>query len=228
MTESDRPPQSLVVSLAALTVVSGIVDAVSYLGLGHVFTANMTGNVTLVGFGIAGAPGFSVGASLCALGFFLAGAVAGGRIFVRVPSHRSLLIVVIVIEAGLTVVAAIVAGTQADIANGWPRYILIALLAFGMGARNSAVRKVGVPDMTTTVLTTTLTGFASESSLAGGHNPNVANRATSVLCMLGGALVGALLLKNLHPGWALVTASAILVLTVLYFSREVPLELGTA
>jgi len=64
MTESDRPSQPLVVSLAALTVVSGIVDAVSYLGLGHVFTANMTGNVVLVGFGIAGAPGFSVTASL--------------------------------------------------------------------------------------------------------------------------------------------------------------------
>jgi uncharacterized membrane protein YoaK (UPF0700 family) len=228
MTEPDRPPQPLVVSLAALTVVSGIVDAVSFLGLGHVFTANMTGNVTLIGFGIAGAPGFSVTASLCALGFFLAGAVVGGRIILRVPSHRSLLLVVIAVETVLTVIAAIVAGTQAAIASGWPRYTLIALLALGMGTRNAAVRRIGVPDMTTTVLTTTLTGFASESSLAGGHNPDTAHRATSVLCMLGGALVGALLVKNLHPGWALATASAILVLTALYFTREAPLELGTA
>ena len=71
MSEPDRPPQPLVVTLAALTVVSGFLDAVSFLGLGHVFIANMTGNVVLVGFAAAGAPGFSVAASLCALGFFL-------------------------------------------------------------------------------------------------------------------------------------------------------------
>jgi uncharacterized membrane protein YoaK (UPF0700 family) len=59
----DRPPPPLVVTLAALTVVSGFVDAVSFLGLGHVFTANMTGNVVLIGFAAAGAPGFSMAAS---------------------------------------------------------------------------------------------------------------------------------------------------------------------
>ena len=70
MSEPDRPPPPLVVTLAALTVVSGFVDAVSFLGLGHVFTANMTGNVVLIGFAAAGAPGFSMAASLCALGAF--------------------------------------------------------------------------------------------------------------------------------------------------------------
>ena len=228
MPEPDRPPQPLVVSLAALTVVSGIVDAVSFLGLGHVFTANMTGNVALVGFGIAGAPGFSVTASLCALGCFVGGAVAGGRIAQRMRPHRSLMLAVIAIEASLTVVAAVLAGTQADIGSGWPRYTLIALLAFAMGTRNSAVRRLAVPDMTTTVLTTTLTGFASESTLAGGRTPNAAHRATSVLCMFGGALVGALLVQHLHPGWALGIAAAIVVSTGAYFFREVPLELGTA
>ena len=56
MSEPDRPLPPLVVTLAALTVVSGFVDAVSFLGLGHVFTANMTGNVVLIGFAAAGAP----------------------------------------------------------------------------------------------------------------------------------------------------------------------------
>jgi uncharacterized membrane protein YoaK (UPF0700 family) len=228
MTAPDRPPQTLVVSLAALTVVSGIVDAVSFLGLGHVFTANMTGNVVLVGFGIAGAPGFSVTASLCALGCFVGGAVAGGRIAQQVQPHRSLMLVVMAVEASLTAAAAALASTQSDIASGWPRYTLIALLAFAMGTRNSAVRRLGVPDMTTTVVTTTLTGFASDSTLAGGRNPNAALRATSVLSMFGGALVGALLIQHLHPGWALGTAGAILVLTGAYFYREVPLELGTS
>jgi uncharacterized membrane protein YoaK (UPF0700 family) len=227
MRELDRPPQPVVVSLAALTVVSGIVDAVSFLGLGHVFTANMTGNVVLVAFGIAGAPGFSVTASLCALGCFVGGAIAQGRIAQRVPSHRSLMLAVITIEASLTTVAAVLATTQVAIGSGWPRYTLIALLAFGIGSRNSAVRRLGVADMTTTVLTTTLTGFASESTLAGGHNPNAAHRATSVLCMFGGALVGALLMQHLQPAWALGIVAAILVTTVAYFYREVPLELGT-
>lgn len=229
MSDPERPPQPLVVSLAALTVVSGVVDAVSFLALGHVFTANMTGNVALIGFGIAGAPGFSVAASACALGLFLVGAVVGGRISLRLPSERSLLLMVVVIELALTVVAAVIARSHHDnIGSGWTRYTLIALLALGMGTRNSAVRKIGVPDMPTTVLTTTLTGFASESFLAGGHNPNVVHRTTSVLCMFGGALVGAVLVQHLHTGWALVIASVILFLTALYWYRESPVELGTA
>jgi len=85
--------------LAALTVVSGFVDAVSFLGLGHVFTANMTGNVVLLGFAAAGAPGFSMAASLCALAAFVVGAVAGGRLARRVQTLRNLLLVAMVIEA---------------------------------------------------------------------------------------------------------------------------------
>jgi uncharacterized membrane protein YoaK (UPF0700 family) len=228
MSEPDRPPQPLVVSLAALTVVSGIVDAVSFLGLGHVFTANMTGNVVLVGFGIAGAPGFSVAASVCALGSFVGGAVAGGHIARRVMPQRSLLLAVVSLEAAFTAVAAVIVASVAVLDAGWPRYTVIALLAFAMGIRNSVVRRMGVADMTTTVITTTLTGLASESSLAGGRNPNAVHRATSVVCMFTGALVGAALVVHLHPGWALGLACVLLVGTAAYFSRAAPLELGLA
>lgn len=69
----------LVPVLLALTVVSGLIDAVSYLGLGHVFTANMTGNVVVLGFAAAGAPGFSVPHTVTSLACFLVGAVVGGR-----------------------------------------------------------------------------------------------------------------------------------------------------
>lgn len=67
MSDPDRPSQPLIVTLAALTVVSGFLDAISFLGLGHVFIANMTGNVVLIGFAAAGAPGFSFVASLLSL-----------------------------------------------------------------------------------------------------------------------------------------------------------------
>ena len=225
MSEPDRPPPPLVVTLAALTVVSGFVDAVSFLGLGHVFTANMTGNVVLIGFAAAGAPGFSMAASLSALGAFLAGAVAGGRLAQRVRPVRNLLLVAMVIEAACTAAAAVVAGTVPAVGSGWPRFTIIGLLAVGMGLRNTAVRRVGVPDMSTTVLTTTLTGLASSSVLAGGTNPHARLGATTVLCMFGGALVGAVLVLHAGAAWSLGVAAGIVTAAAVFLYREVPLEL---
>jgi uncharacterized membrane protein YoaK (UPF0700 family) len=224
----DHPPPALVVTLAALTVVSGFVDAVSFLGLGHVFTANMTGNVVLIGFAAAGAPGFSMTASLCAVGAFILGAVVGGRVAQRVHPLRNLLLVAMVIEATCTAAAAVVAGTVPAIASGWPRYAVIALLAWAMGLRNSAVRRMGVPDMSTTVLTTTLTGLASGSRLAGGTNPHARLGTTSVVSMFGGALVGAVLVLHAGATWSLAIAAAIVTATAAYFFRAAPLELGVA
>src|SRR3981081_2831937 len=63
--------------LLTLTVVTGLVDATSYLKLGHVFVANMTGNVVFLGFGIAGAPDFAILDSLVALVSFGLGGCAG-------------------------------------------------------------------------------------------------------------------------------------------------------
>src|SRR6185437_715080 len=221
-----HPPQPLVASLAALTLVSGFLDAVSYLGLGHVFTANMTGNVVLLGFAIAGAAGFSMTASLTALGGFLVGAVLAGRISRKVPHHRSLMMTVMTMEAAFTVVAALIAATVSALGTGWPRYTVIALLAISLGARNAAVRRLGVPDMSTTVLTTTLTGFASESTLAGGTNTNAHLRITSIASMFVGAIVGAALTLHVHPALALGLAAVIVASTTAFFARENPARLG--
>ena len=120
MSDAEHPPPALVVTLAALTVVSGFIDAVSFLGLGHVFTANMTGNVLLIGFAAAGAAGFSVTASLCALAAFLAGAVIGGRLARHVRPLRNLLLVAMVIEAACTTTAAVIAGTVPASDRGGP------------------------------------------------------------------------------------------------------------
>ena len=210
-------PLPLVVTLGALTVVSGFLDAVSYLGLGHVFTANMTGNIVLLGFAAAGAAGFSVAASLCALGSFLAGAVRGlpgptdppqpvsdaDRHDARGRGHRD--------GRGDRATVTVVG-------SGAPRYTVIAMLAFTMGARNVVVRRLGVPDMTTTVLTTTLTGLAADSTLAGGANPNVRNRATSVVSMFSGALAGAALLLHAGAAWSLGVASVIVAVATTFFA----------
>src|SRR5208337_1699344 len=78
--------------LLVLTVVTGLVDAVSYLKLGHVFVANMTGNVVFLGFAVADAQDFSIAASLVAIAAFLAGALAGGRLGSILGQHRGRLL----------------------------------------------------------------------------------------------------------------------------------------
>src|SRR3954447_25088048 len=79
---AQEPPQERMLPqlLYLFTAVTGLVDAVSYIGLGHVFTANMTGNIVLLGFALAGVPGLSASRSLTALAAFLVGAVIGGRL----------------------------------------------------------------------------------------------------------------------------------------------------
>ncbi|MDQ1663931.1 MAG: hypothetical protein QOJ68_3911, partial [Blastococcus sp.] len=73
------PSLGLRALLIALTGATGLIDAASYLGVGHVFVANMTGNVVLLGFALSGAAGLSITASLAAVAGFLVGAAAGGR-----------------------------------------------------------------------------------------------------------------------------------------------------
>jgi uncharacterized membrane protein YoaK (UPF0700 family) len=192
---------SLLRVLMALTVLSGVVDAVCYLGLGRVFTANMTGNVVVLGFAAAGAPGFSVPASLTSLLVFLAGAVAGGRISQQVSPRSRLLAVAIWCESGFVAVAAVVAFLAGNVAAGWGRYTVIAILAFAMGIRNAAIRHLAIPDMTTTVLTQTLTGLAADSFLAGGASTRAGRRSAAVVAMAAGATAGAAL--YLHRGAAL-------------------------
>src|SRR6478672_5311261 len=82
--------------LLGLTVVTGLVDAFSYLALGRVFVANMTGNVVFLGFALAGAGGFSIAASLLALAAFALGAVWGGRLGTHFRTDRTRLLAVAV------------------------------------------------------------------------------------------------------------------------------------
>jgi uncharacterized membrane protein YoaK (UPF0700 family) len=197
---NQQPGRLLFATLLVLTVVSGLVDAVSYLGLGHVFTANMTGNVVLLGFAAAGASGFSAPACLTSLGAFLAGAAAAGRVARWLGSRRHLLVVAMTAEAVATGVAAVIAGLVSAPSQGGPRFAIIGVLAFGMGVRNSTIRRLAVPDLTTTVLTLTLTGLAADSPLAGGDGAHSARRASAVAAMLAGGLAGAS--AFLHAGMA--------------------------
>jgi uncharacterized membrane protein YoaK (UPF0700 family) len=203
----DGPHPALLRTLMVLTLLSGVVDAVSYLGLGRVFTANMTGNVVVLGFAAAGAPGFSIPASLTSLGAFLVGALSAGLAGRRIARRGRLLMLAMVTEAVLVGIAAAVAATAATVAAGAGRYAVIAVLAFAMGVRNATVRRMAVPDMTTTVLTMTLTGLAADSRLAGGTGQGTARRAAAVVAMLIGAVAGAALYLHLGAGLPLAIAA---------------------
>jgi uncharacterized membrane protein YoaK (UPF0700 family) len=78
--------------------------------------------------------------------------------------------------------------------TGSANVILVAALAICFGLQNATVRRLGVRDLTTTVLTNTLTGLVADS-VVGGHTGALPHRRLgSVLAMLAGAAVGALLL----------------------------------
>jgi uncharacterized membrane protein YoaK (UPF0700 family) len=182
----------------ALTVVTGLVDAVSVLRFG-VFTANMTGNVFFLGFALAGAHGFSIARSLTSLVAFLAGAAIGGRICAAMASanRRRWLLTLAACEAILLFAAALVSvGTGVSLAApAYRLYAVIALTAVAMGLRNATMRRLAIPDLTPTMMTLTLTGLAADSSLAGGANPRIARRVASVLLLIAGAAIGTLLLR---------------------------------
>jgi uncharacterized membrane protein YoaK (UPF0700 family) len=199
--------------LLVLTVITGLVDAVSYLKLGHVFVANMTGNVVFLGFAAAGAADFSVIVSLVAIGSCLAGALAGGRLGSTAGQHRGrFLALATYAQIGLIGAALAVSLTAFDAGSGPPAYVLVVLLASAMGLQNATARRLGVPDLTTTVLTLTLTGLSADSKLAGGTNPNFRRRLLASGAMLLGALIGALLVLHAGVSAALALAFALLVL----------------
>jgi uncharacterized membrane protein YoaK (UPF0700 family) len=172
--------------LMTMTGVTGIVDAVSFLALGRVFTANMTGNVMLLGFALGRTPGLSSQRSFLALAFFLIGAVWGGRISLEY-AWRGLLL-----EAGLLGVAGLLAiGLKTpEYADTLQVSVVIAVCGVAMGLRNAIVRRLAVPDLTTTVLTLTITGLGADSSWAGGENPRWRRRVGAVLALLTGAAAG--------------------------------------
>jgi uncharacterized membrane protein YoaK (UPF0700 family) len=199
--------------LLSMTLVTGLVDAFSYLVLGHVFVANMTGNIVLLGFALAGAPGFSITASLAALVAFSAGALIGGRLSSLHSEHRGRLhSSAAAIQAMFLAASVILAAVSGGPVMAGYRYALIGVLGAAMGIQNAAARKIAVPDLTTTVLTLTITGIAADSALAGGPGSRAGGRLTAVVTMLIGAIIGAVLVRHAPIFYPLAIAFVVIAL----------------
>ncbi|MFE0628352.1 YoaK family protein [Streptomyces sp. NPDC058864] len=191
----------LTVLLLVLTVLSGLVDAVSILSLGHVFVANMTGNLVFVSLGLAGAAEFSVVTSLVALGGF-----AVGILFCRAALSRLGPPVALVSAAALCETALFASATALHALDG-PRRVLVAVCAVAMGIQNAMAGRVGIAGLTTTVMTRTLVGLLGDTGAA-AHDRRVAVRqALSVAALVAGALAGGLLVLLVTPPAALGAAT---------------------
>lgn len=217
---SVAPTDALPVLLLAITFTTGIVDAAGVIALGNVFVALMTGNVLFLGFALAGAPGFHVARNAAALGSFLVGASLAGKLAQKTgaASRKHWLLRAAAIEALLLLVAGFLARgyDMRALAPGETYYALVGLTAVAMGLRNGTVKKLGVADVPTTVLTLTLASFASEA--AAGQYKGAARRFASIGCMLAGAVVGGVIVLRAGIGAALLAAALIVVLATIGYA----------
>jgi uncharacterized membrane protein YoaK (UPF0700 family) len=195
----------------ALTVLAGILDAVSILRLGGVFVATMTGNLVFLGLAAAGAKGFAVGTSALALGGFVLGVLIGGRAIEAGRSHRGLALRnVLAVKLSLAaVVTAIAVATGPSLPTA-VRDAMVVLLAMSMGAQLAAIRYLKVPDLLTVVLTLTITGVLADRK-RGWRDPAMMRRGLSVLAFAVGAVAGALLVLNVGVAAALSAGLAIII-----------------
>lgn len=147
--------------LLLLTVTSGCVDAISFLALGQVFTAAMTGNTVLFGLALVHTGGLNAVSYLVALVGFILGVAAGSLILIRQKGNgwSPRINLTIGFELVALIMFGILVSVWTDAPCAWQQAVLIVLLAFAMGAQGVSARIVGVTGVTTTVITSTLTGL---------------------------------------------------------------------
>lgn len=144
--------------LILLTGTAASADAISYLGLGHVFPANMTGNTVLLAVGLASGKHAAAIRSAVALGSFVVGAAAAARGgSPRGWSRR--LVWPLLGELALLVAAAVWWGSLDAKPGGAPRYALIALFSVAMGVQSAVVTQLGL-GVSTTYVTGTWTSVS--------------------------------------------------------------------
>ncbi len=201
------------VLMLVLTFSTGVIDAVGYLGLDRVFTGNMTGNVVLLGMAFAGGSGLPVLRPALALAFFMVGAAIAGRLLRRAPEGWSgrtttALAAVAGVMVALAVFTAIVDVAEDETLGS----ITTSALGLVMGIQAATAKRLKVAEITTVVVTSTITGLASDSRIAGGKSPFWARRAAAIALILAGAVAGAAALKI--DLWAGIALSAVLTCAV--------------
>ncbi|MEU0574730.1 YoaK family protein [Dermacoccus nishinomiyaensis] len=214
-----EPGAALTTAMVTLTLTTGLVEAVSFLALGPVFTAVQTGNLLFLGFALAGEGGFSTVASLASLAGFVVGALLGARLESAVDLRGGHWFpVALAVEAALLATAGAVAwdmGPVGGTLTGTHGTVTV-LVAVAMGLRNVTTLRAKVPDLPTTVATRALTALlaplALDSQIPAGAR-NEGRRSASVGAMFLGGFLGAWsLYQGVQPA-AVLLAVAVLVIT---------------
>lgn len=204
-----RNPDTLHLGLMlALTFSTGIVDAVGYLGLDRVFTGNMTGNVVILGMALTGADGLPIIGPIIALVLFMAGAAIAGRTLHPVAVGWSGRSTILFTTVGVVLLlAAIPMLTIADPSQPL-KYAVTGCLGLAMGMQAGSARHIGVKDVTTVVVTSTIVGLAFDSRIGGSSGQPWFRRAGAIALIGAGAATGALLLR-IHIGAGMAAAAVI-------------------
>ena len=191
------PRVSHISALYLITGVCGFVDAACFLSMGGVFAEIMTGNLLFLCFAIGtGQPILGVTKYLLVIAAFLLGALAGGRLL-RGPLAEQR--IGFAVEWAFLVIALALTAILQPREAGLERDVVTSLLAFAMGMQNALVRRHGVPDLATNVMTLTATALVSDSAVAGGHNKNWRRRSVSIAIFLVSGTAGAALTTWLGP-----------------------------
>jgi uncharacterized membrane protein YoaK (UPF0700 family) len=196
-----------------------MLDAATFLGLGHVFAETMNGNIVLLAFtvGARGIPSLTsvlpsnVLPYVVALVCFAVGAVAGGRL-VRRDGETGRRIG-FASDAGLIGIAAIVVALTHPGPAGQARYLVIGILAAAMGMQNVLIRRWGIPDLATNAMTKTMAYLVADSALGGGDNHHGMRRGISIVIFAAGAAVGAALTRY-GILWPILASFTLLVLAL--------------
>ena len=212
MSGANPAEREYTLALLVLTVATGAVDGVSYLALDRVFTGNMTGNVLFIGFGLVGVADIPVLNNLVALLTFLLGAALGSRLTrrgvgtTRLP--RSSMAVLLVDTVGVLVLGVVwlVAGRIST-----PTMIVLTgLLALLLGAQASAVKHIGIRDLSTVVVTMTMVNLAGDSRLGGGQGAAWSRRLGAIVTMGLGALASAFVVRHLGGAYGVLLAGLVM------------------
>ena len=229
--------------LLVLTWAAGNIDAISYFGLGHVFTAMMTGNTVLLGLALAQGEVLAALRSILALVGFSVGVFVGALIVERESQPQDWPAVVTNAIGLEAVILAIFAGTSFLTSGAGVTYFLIFLFATAMGIQSAAVRRLGVPGIATTYITGTLTSLmvdllgwlrsiaarlpAQRAEAGAGRKASpmpweqrVGLLASVVGLYCFGAFVGGVLELNASPLAPLLPLAAVMLVVVNAFIRQ--------
>lgn len=209
---TNNGPSRLTTATLVVTMTTGMIEAVSFVGLGYVFTAMMTGNLLFVGFDLAGvsspiSQNIALTQIVVALAAFAFGALTGHRVNgVLAGRNDRWLASVTFVKGLLFLLAAVVAiGLRGHPDHVTTRHLMVIfVLAATMGWRNTTVRRVALPDLLVTLVTGSLTALLMGSL----REQHAWRRGAAVVAMVLGAFLGTLLLR-LNPTMALLGAAAV-------------------